>query len=98
MTGADCLRICREHLFSKLAPSASETPDDIWFEGLRQRMLTIEDALSRLDARGVSGPPERRLAMVVAAEVMPPDDGNAERAKRLDAMTPILRDYLEEAI
>ena len=56
----------------------------------------MENAMSRLDEEGLFGEGEKRLGVVVNAEVMPPDYTNTIRAKRLNPL-PALTTWLEEA-
>lgn len=62
------------------------------------RLRAMEAALARLDAVGFFGTGAARLAVFVNAEVMPPDAGNTERARRLNppgALESWLREVAE---
>lgn len=67
-----------------------------WQEECDFRIGAMERAIARLDREGVFGAGDRRNRLVVNVEVVPPDAGNAERAKRLNPPVA-LRDWLDEA-
>lgn len=87
-----------ERLFNEIVVPINETSEKNWQDGIQRRMIAMEKALSNIDRKGIFGTGSRRAGMVVVLEVMPPDNGNAERAKRLNGQTEILREYLSEAI
>ena len=74
-----------------------EDADDEAFEReMELRLNSREQAMANMDARGLFGQDSKRLSVVVNAEYMPPDEGNTERAKRLNPEEAI-REWLEEA-
>lgn len=73
-----------------------ENADDYARE-LNHRLGAIEAAMAQLDAEGLFGIGEKRGRVVILAEVMPPDAGNTERARRLNPAGPALDAWLDEA-
>ena len=59
-------------------------------------MNIMEKVMADLDQEGIFGSGEQRNRIVVAAEVMPPDDTNTSRVLRLNAKEN-LKEWLEEA-
>lgn len=69
-----------------------------WVEELDFRLDLMERALRLLDRGGEFGTGAERAAVLVNAEVVPPDAGNTARALRLnDAANPVLLAWLDEA-
>jgi hypothetical protein len=68
----------------------------IWETEYDARLRCIERSLRQLDSQGLFGVGERRLGVVINAEVMPPDASNTERAIRLNPRGS-LAEWLEEA-
>lgn len=66
-----------------------EQQTEIW-------LSSMEEAMKRLDKSGLFGNGEKRLNMVINAEIMPPDYSNTLRAKRLNPEKS-LKKWLEEA-
>lgn len=63
---------------------------------LELRLRAMEAAMAQLDAEGVFGVGQRRLGIVIGAEVMPPDHSNVGRMRRLNP-PGALNDWLREA-
>ncbi len=59
-------------------------------------MNIMEKVMADLDQEGIFGSGEQRNRIVVAAEVMSPDDTNTSRVLRLNAKEN-LKEWLEEA-
>ena len=70
--------------------------DEIFMQEYEFRMDSMEKVMADLDKEGVFGSGEKRKRIVVAAEVMPPDDSNTARVLRLNARED-LTEWLEEA-
>lgn len=66
---------------------------DEWADGL---LKCMENIMRRLDQEGLFGTGEKRKKILVAAEVIPPDYTNTERALRLNREEDI-KDWLESA-
>jgi len=60
------------------------------------RLTAMEDALTRLDQKGLFGTGADRVKVVINVEVMPPDSTNTERALRLNPPAAV-KTWLEEA-
>lgn len=64
----------------------------------RLRLASMEEAMKCLDRDGIFGINQERDAVMVLAEVMPPDGTNTERAYRMNrADSKIFAEWLEEA-
>lgn len=69
-----------------------------WDQEFELRIGAMEQAMLQLDSEGIFGRGAARDAIVINAEVMPPDYGNVERAIRLNppaALTNWLREAAE---
>lgn len=71
-------------------------PIDEFLAECSLRLRAMESALAILDQEGLFGVGESRKSLVVNAEVMPPDRGNTERARRLNP-PEALAVWLQEA-
>lgn len=90
-----------EEFFSGVAElfaqrSCSLTDAQAIDEEVSLRISSMEEAMRRLDGSGLFGCGEKRLAMVINAEFMPPDYTNTQRALRLNPPEALVR-WLEEA-
>jgi len=63
---------------------------------LELRLKAMELAMAKLDEEGLFGSGDKRLQIVINAEVMPPDHSNVERALRLNP-EEALSDWMIEA-
>ena len=70
--------------------------DEYFEQEYEIRMNIMEKVMADLDQEGIFGSGEQRNRIVVAAEVMPPDDTNTSRVLRLNAKEN-LKEWLEEA-
>lgn len=70
----------------------NEEDDEREFE---LRINSMEKVMANLDKEGLFGKGNKRLEIVINAEVMPPDYSNTERAKRLNPKKA-LNEWLEE--
>jgi len=81
----------------ELRPDLTAIQDeDAWDAEHRARLAAMEAAVSRLDAEGLFGTADRRAGLVVGVEVMPPDEENTARVRRLNP-PEALREWLAEA-
>jgi hypothetical protein len=87
--------IAVEETLSKRA-KIDELEDDEWEKELKFRLLAMEQALHQLDSEGIFGQDVLRQKIVINAEVVPPDESNTKRAKRLNPKEA-LNDWLIEA-
>jgi Domain of unknown function (DUF4303) len=69
-------------LFSERPPMVPSTGQ--WNEEYEFRLRCMEEAMKRLDNKGLFGEGEKRKSIVINVEVMPPDYTNTERALRLN--------------
>ncbi|WP_229421919.1 DUF4303 domain-containing protein [Massilia aquatica] len=60
------------------------------------RLACMAKALANLDAQGLFGSGERRSAILISAEVSPPDYTNTERAVLLNPAGALLDDWLRD--
>ena len=73
------------------------TPDD-WQSEHDFRLTAMETAMRRLDDEGLFGSGAARNGILVAVEVMPPDQCNVARTRRLNHKdSAALKSWLEEA-
>lgn len=83
----------------RLLEEASDEGDRDWTsdaQELELRLAAMESTMGQLDAEGLFGQGEERNRIVINAEVMPPDESNVGRARRLNPQQA-LRDWLAEA-
>lgn len=73
-----------------------ELSDDEWRREFELRIGSLEEAMRRLDRRGVFGRGSERLGLMINVEVMPPDSSNTVRAIRLNPPEAI-KEWLKEA-
>lgn len=59
------------------------------------RINSMEEAMKRLDKKGLFGEGERRKNVVINVEVAPPDCLERQRALRLNPSSELLSEYLE---
>ncbi|WP_042199279.1 DUF4303 domain-containing protein [Paenibacillus camerounensis] len=79
-------------------PSVAELEAADWELEYELRLGAMERAMSILDAEGLFAVNQPRETVCVLAEVMPPDEGNTERALRLNrAESPAMQAWLTEA-
>ena len=81
-----------------LRPDPHSLPLDGFLAECALRLRAMESALAILDQEGLFGVGQPRASVVVNAEVMPPDRGNTERARRLnppEALTVWLQEAAE---
>jgi len=73
-------------------------PNDLkqWQDEYNLRLSSMEQAIVYLDDEGLFGVGEERDHIVVNVEVMPPDESNTLRAKKLNSEI-CLKEWLEEA-
>ena len=76
-------------------PSPNELSEHDWKTEVNARIAAMEDAVARLDSRGLFGSGARRDKLLIAVEVMPPDASNIARITRLNAGTR-LDEWLSE--
>ena len=62
----------------------SEMSDDEWEEELELCLDVMEEVMSKLDKEGLFVKNQDRDDIVIAAEIMPPDESNTERVSRLN--------------
>lgn len=67
-----------------------------WENEFNTRLKAMENAMHRLDAKGIFGVGDARFKIVINVEVMPPDYENTLRAMRLNPVES-LSEWLEEA-
>ncbi|MDJ0909390.1 MAG: DUF4303 domain-containing protein [Woeseiaceae bacterium] len=77
-------------------PSLDRLSDDARDAEVCARLEAMEEAMARLDRKGLFGTGPERESLVVAAEVMPPDATNVARVVRLNDGAG-LEDWLAEA-
>jgi Domain of unknown function (DUF4303) len=73
-----------------------ELDDAEWQAEFDLRLASFEEAMRRLDRRGLFGVGSERSRVMINVEVMPPDPSNTERAIRLNPFEAI-EEWLEEA-
>lgn len=83
-------------LFARRPEMDAFGPEDAWTEECELRLRAMETAMARLSAEGLFGHGAERLGVVVAVEIMPPDETNRGRVMRLNP-PDALRDWLEHA-
>lgn len=66
-----------------------------WELEFELRLSAMEAAMARLDAQGVFGHGIERTRVIVAVEVMPPDDTNTQRIRRLNPSESLTEWLLE---
>jgi len=84
------------HLFDIRPRMCQTMTAEEWKLEYQLRLRAMESAMAQLDSEGLFGSGARRLQIVVNVEVMPPDEGNTERALRLNPKKALL-EWLEEA-
>lgn len=84
----DVQKIYEERMAHIHSESDYKTEEIFWLD-------SMEKAMSILDENGLFGVGEKRLQIVINAEVMPPDFSNTERALRLNPKRA-LTEWLEE--
>lgn len=67
-----------------------------WKSEFDLRLGAMEGAMARLDKKGIFGAGEKRLALLINVEVMPPDYENTLRAMRLNSKEALAQ-WLSEA-
>lgn len=77
-------------------PAMDPADEASWSSEFELRFRAMEQALRQLDHEGLFGTGDQRLAIVINAEVMPPDPGNTIRAQRLNPPGALVR-WLAEA-
>lgn len=91
-----------ENYFTEVKRLFSDRPDmnpndqDQWQEEYNLRLRSMEKAIIDLNKEGLFGFGEERNHIVVNVEVMPPDESNTFRAKKLNNES-CLTEWLEEA-
>jgi hypothetical protein len=85
-----------DKLFTERGDSSSFEDDDEWFEEYEVRLAAMARALQLLDEEGLFGTGEERNGVVIAAEVMPPDESNVERVTMLNPPAALV-EWLSEA-
>lgn len=65
-------------------PEMSDMSDDEWEEELELRLEVMEEVMGKLDEEGIFSKNQDRDDIVIAAEIMPPDESNTERVSRLN--------------
>lgn len=83
-------------LFIERGDSSDFSTDEEWFEEYDFRLDAMEQALRMLDNEGLFGTGEERNRIVIAAEVMPPDESNVERVTRMNPPAALV-EWLAEA-
>lgn len=77
-------------------PQVYDIVDDVVAEAEYElRLRAMETALRVLDAEGLFGSGDARANVLVLVEVVPPDDEDVERARRLNPPGPALNDWLQ---
>ncbi len=78
----DCFEeVQREYISRSEAGDRDSTSSPVELE---LRLRAMEAAMAELDAEGLFGTGARRLGIVIGAEVMPPDNTNVDRMRRLN--------------
>ncbi len=72
-----------------------EMTEKQWCLEFEARMRAMEAGMARLDKEGLFGREDERLQIVIAAKVMPPDQTNVGRVRRLNPEAAI-QVWLEE--
>jgi hypothetical protein len=81
----------------ELRPDLDEIEDDErWDAEFEARMAAVEASTARLDAEGLFGVGERRDAVVVLVENMPPDPVDTQRALRLNPPSELFQEWLRD--
>ncbi|AUH66294.1 DUF4303 domain-containing protein [Paracoccus zhejiangensis] len=83
--------------FAELVDPHSLPTEGEFVREVNHRLAEMEKAMKMLDDEGLFGVGARREGMVVLVEVMPPDEGNTERALRLNSPGPAIETWLDEA-
>ena len=79
-------------------PKALDMSDYEWEKEFNIRVEGMVKVMTKLDKDGIFSKSQERSAIVVLAEVMPPDESNTERAFRLNkSQTVIFKKWLKEA-
>ncbi|MDE7363546.1 MAG: DUF4303 domain-containing protein [Ruminococcus sp.] len=71
-----------------------ELSDDDFYSEFDVRLNSMEEALRRLDKKGLFGTGDDRKKIVITAEVVPPDYTNTARVQRLNP-DDIIQEWLE---
>lgn len=78
--------------------SENEISYEQWDEETEVRLNIMEKVMRTLDDEGIFSKNQNREEVVVAAEIMPPDETNTERAYRLNNKDSVIfQRWLEEA-
>lgn len=65
-------------------PEMSDMSNDEWEKELELRLDVMEAVMRQLDEEGLFSKEQERDDIVICAEIMPPDESNAERVCRLN--------------
>lgn len=78
-------------------PPLFEMTDEAAAREYNTRLASMEEALRRLDQECLFGVGEARAAVILLVSPMPPDESDAQFARRLNPSSPLLDAWLAEA-